>query len=396
MSRTADGTRRATVILMAVVAMASVLAAGCDKLDGRTRNRAGNRLFRDTQFVDSAAEYEKALTEVDDPIIHYNLGVAYSRVFKPGYDKPVLLGKPDEWVCTTIPKVKIVDASVCVKPNDRHYVECDDKNVCPSSFKCEQTKFCALDSATVANMAADHFQTWIKVQPSDDEIKVRLKVAQAELDDAEKNDRKADIGRLKKAVDDLQTKDDTRRLMTQLWLDSDQYPRAIEYWEGLLKDKPNNPDIMGNLAGINLKANDWRKSIEWYLKVADISTETSAKVAAYQFIGNVAWSKLNSKSLSRADSVELADRGIGALQKAAALEPDNPRPIGLMGSIYNFRGMAQGASWASSLDRASMQDLQHTSRVLNLKAKKAQGPTPPKTPVDGTSTNPPGPTKTGG
>jgi len=32
----------------------------------------------------------------------------------------------------------------------------------------------ALDSAALANMAADHFQTWIKVQPSDDEIKTKL------------------------------------------------------------------------------------------------------------------------------------------------------------------------------------------------------------------------------
>ena len=110
----------------------------------------------------------------------------------------------------------------------------------------------------------------------------------------------------------------------------------------------------------------------------------------------MAWSKLNSKTLTREDSVELADRGIGALQHASTLQPDNPKPYGLMGSINNFRGQAQGASWASSIDRANAQDLQHTSHVLNVKAKAAAGATPSPTPAPAAGTNPPPAGKTGG
>ena len=32
------------------------------------------------------AEYEKALKTVDDPIIHYNIALAYSKIFKPGVE----------------------------------------------------------------------------------------------------------------------------------------------------------------------------------------------------------------------------------------------------------------------------------------------------------------------
>ena len=61
------------------------------------------------------------------------------------------------------------------------------------------------------------------------------------------------------------------------------------------------------------------------LKVADGREGPVARRSrAYQFIGNVAWSKLNSKTLTAAESVELADRGIGALQKAAELQPEEP------------------------------------------------------------------------
>jgi hypothetical protein len=141
----------------------------------------------------------------------------------------------------------------------------------------------------------------------------------------------------------------------------------------MLDAKPNDPETMGILAGINLKAGDWRKSIEWYNKVADVTNDPSSKVAAYVFIGNVAWSKLNSRSLIGAEAVELADRGIGALQRAAEVQPKNPRVVGLQASIFNFRSTAHGASWAAAIDRASAQDLLKLSRVLADEAKKAQG-----------------------
>src|SRR5882724_2888588 len=97
MSRFSERARIASVlsvVLVSCVVLGSL--SGCEQLDGRNRTRKGNRLFRETQFIDAAAEYQKALKEVDDPVIHYNLGLAYSKVTKPGFDAPVLLGTKDE------------------------------------------------------------------------------------------------------------------------------------------------------------------------------------------------------------------------------------------------------------------------------------------------------------
>jgi tetratricopeptide (TPR) repeat protein len=347
MSRTADRAWK----LVAVIAVIAT-TAGCTQLDGRNRTRQGNKHFREQRFIDAAAEYEKALKEVQSPIIHYNLGLAYSKVFKPGgeSDKPILLGQKGELICDQVPKVSFVTEQVCIKPGDRRYDPCDAKNVCASSFTCQKVELCQAANGQVADMSAEHFGEWVKAHPDDQQ---------------------------------------TRALMTQVWLDSSQYKKAIEYWENLLAQKPNDPDIMGSLAGINLKAGDWRKSLEWYTKVAEISKDDSAKVAAYQFIGNVAWAKLNSKALTAEESIELADKGIGALQKAAALQPKNPKLVGLQASIYNFRAQAHGASWAASLDRASAQDLQLVSRVLSDEAKKAEGlGTAPAAPAPAAPTQP--------
>lgn len=349
MSRTAD--RALKIVAIAVVFGTIASTAGCTELDGRNRVRQGNKAFREQRFIDAAGEYEKALKAVQSPIIHYNLGLAYSKIFKPGAkaDEKIVLGQKGELVCDTIPNVSYVTSQVCIKPGDRRFDPCDEKNVCASSFKCQKVELCQAENGPLADMSAENFGEWLKANPNDAQ---------------------------------------TRGIMTQVWLDSSQYKKAVDYWENMLAAKKDDPDIMGSLAGINLKAGDWRKSIEWYTKVAEVSKDDSAKVAAYQFIGNVAWAKLNSKALTAAESIELADKGLGALQAAAAIEPKNPKLVGLQASIYNFRAQAHGVSWAAALDRASAQDLQLTSRVLSDEAKKAQGlsvtPPAPEAPAPAT------------
>src|SRR5512138_3109932 len=131
MSRPSDRATHSPFSAVAVVLVAgAVLAAsGCDDLDGRNKNRQANRKFREMQFIDAAADYERALKKVDDPIIHYNLGLTYSKVYRAGSPTPVPLGVKGEMVCESIPNVKMIEARVCLKEGDRHYAECEDPAV---------------------------------------------------------------------------------------------------------------------------------------------------------------------------------------------------------------------------------------------------------------------------
>jgi len=413
-----------------VIALIAVVGAsfGCEDLDGRGHNRKGNRYYRETKFVDAAANYEQAVAKVDETSIHYNLGLAYSKVFKPGLDDVVLLAVKGDPICAAIPEVTYVARRVCLKNDsndeDRGYNKCDDKNICPSSATCTQVELCAKDNASLANLAAKHLTMWIDKQPPDADIKKQVDQLSKELDTLEADKEKAanaiiaaieskdkpaeDEATTRKTALDEQTKslknelEETglkftmRKLMTQLWIDSQQFDRALAYWSEQLQAKPNDPEVMGNLAGINLKAGDYRKSIEWYVKVAETSTDTTQKVTAYSFIGNVAWSKLNSKTLGQTDAVELADLGIGALQHAAALAPKNVSFLRLQSALLNFRALAHGASWAAAIDRASAQDLKGLIDVVSGKAKPPGTPVPPKGPTPPTPPTPPTSPMSGG
>jgi tetratricopeptide (TPR) repeat protein len=402
-----------TVCVMMVAVASSTFRMPDASAQPSMRVSEGNEFFRKAQFIDAAVAYQQALSEVEDPVIHYNLGLTYAKIFKPGSEQRVLLGTKDELVCKVLPRVKLVKAGTCGNDGGRHYAECgggvtssierqiadlsaqvktateqrkkdlqaviNDKRAelgrytCTSSSHCVERTFCSLTSPELANLAAQHFQIWIKAQPSDDDLKKQLSAASLELDAAKKANGKSAISAAQRKVDDLQTKDVTRRQMTLLWADSDQFPKALDYWEDLLNEKPNDPEIMGTLAGINLKAGDWRKSIEWYNKMADVTNDPSSKAATDQFIGNVAWAKLNSRLLVGPEVIEAADRGIGALQRAVELQPKNPRLLGLQAAIFNFRSAAHGASWAAAIDRAAAQDLLKLSRVLSAEGKKSQG-----------------------
>jgi tetratricopeptide (TPR) repeat protein len=422
MSRITDGAKRSFMIAMLVIA--ALFGSACDiqqELEARNGNRRANRLFQSMQFIDAAAEYEQALRQVEKPpltdpnaatrfaVVHYNLGLAYSKMYRPGYEKPILLGEANDPVCGAIPNTKPLEAQVCVKRPDaqdqtdkRRFSECDKPADCSSSFQCKKTKLCTATSAQLADLAAFHLRLWIKAQPSDEalaaelkNVREKIKKAQKEHEDqlaklpqgdeeaktGELQRNKAVMDELNKQVDALTLKDDMRKMMTQAWLDTNQYETALNYWKQELTAKPNDPGIMGNIAGIYLKANDWRSAIQWYHKVAEAEPDPGQKVAALNSIGNVAWSKLNSKTLDIKESIELADYGIGAVQKAAEIQPKLAKLYGLQASILNFRSLTHGASFAASIDRSAAQDLLRHSRVLNEEAKKQQQGQAPAAPA---------------
>lgn len=584
-----------TIVPLLLLGVASV-TAGCKDIEGRNNNRQGNAYYRDSKFIDAAVEYERALKKVEDPVIHYNLGLAYSKMFRG--DELVLVGLKDDPVCQIIPSTVPANRRVCVKQGDRTFNKCDEekkapeltkmgelvqahwkmgsgekrtdavcakiaefqaaadaiaamkmptnvdepeewtewqkdaprlakevaqacvgvdqarkaieeqkkqaeeakkaeaakqaeeekqvaeaaakaakapkkadpkakdagsaagapaadkkeapkpeekkpeekkedpkpdltvfdkaftdlrtnyenlvggKLVCSVEAKCLKVDLCAIQSETIATEATKHLEQWVRVQRPDAEIEKDLVVLRKELQSEEakptptevrdalalmrgelaeaKDPRKSELQQeitklsavptrdeakttqLRKDIDELTRKFDTRNQMTQLWLDSGNYKGALAYWSDMLKADAKNTEFMQMLAGINAKAGEWRVSLDWYNRIADESKKQDDKVAAWASIGNIAWSKLNSKLLSPDDALEISDKGIGALQKAFELDK-SVKLLRQTASLLHFRSVTHGASYAGAVDRATAQDLLRVARVMDEEAKKLQG-----------------------
>src|SRR2546423_11171035 len=95
---------------------------------------------------------------------------------------------------------------------------------------------------------------------------------------------------MKEGLGETRLKFTMRDLMTNLWIDSNQYDAAEKFWDAELKSRPNDFEAMGKLAGISLKAGNCRKAIDWYMKIAETVPEESNKIVAYSSVGNVDWS----------------------------------------------------------------------------------------------------------
>ena len=103
------------------------------------------------RFVDAVTYYQQAIKEVEDPIIHYNLGLTYSKLFKPGFTKPIWLDLEGTFACDKIPSVKIDSKRVCLEGDDKRFQDCKTKADCPTDkYVCEDTKLCYTTSPTLA------------------------------------------------------------------------------------------------------------------------------------------------------------------------------------------------------------------------------------------------------
>ena len=69
MRSTSDRALRLLGLVTLLVATLSTL--GCEQLDGRNRNKKGNRYFREMKFIDAVAEYEKALKLLNEHALRF-------------------------------------------------------------------------------------------------------------------------------------------------------------------------------------------------------------------------------------------------------------------------------------------------------------------------------------
>jgi tetratricopeptide (TPR) repeat protein len=204
----------------------------------------------------------------------------------------------------------------------------------------------------IADKAATHFAKWLEKHPDDEKI---------------------------------------RRLLTGLWIDAGDYPKAIEFWKKEHEKNPQARDVIQLIAGIYLKSGDWRAALEWYEKDVTTAVDVPGKVSAYQSIANLAFNKVFNKRdvIQGLERTEIAEIGLNAAVKGIELDPKSVALWGIAVQLWKNHGLASGAQWALAIDDAEAQVYDQQARVLRAEAKKAQpaggaGGAPPAAPGNGT------------
>jgi tetratricopeptide (TPR) repeat protein len=164
-------------------------------------------------------------------------------------------------------------------------------------------------------------------------------------------------------------------LLTRVWNDSGDYDSALAYWQRELDKEPSNTEIIGILAGINRQAGNHEKAMEWHLRQVEIETDPMAKAGAYKAIGNLMVSRLRGRvhEIRGFERLKIADTGIGMLQKAAALAPDDPDAQTALGFLYGERALAQPTTWAQIAEVAAARHHYKRWSELNKKAQQPAG-----------------------
>ncbi len=274
-------------VLCVVVAVMGLGSAGCDELSARRHIQHGTSLYEDDKYEEAAAEFEAGLKM--DPnlaIGHYNAGLTYYKLFRAGVDTP--------------------------------------------------------ENKGFADKAVEHFQAWLKSNPTDSE---------------------------------------TQEIVSEIWVNNKDYEKALAYWQGEHDAKPKDPGPIKQLASINFKAGRFDETVKWYVAEAEAEPQLADKVLSYLSVGRLAFLKLGDTTNTIGETrIHIADLGIAALQKAADLDPKSIEAENMQGALYNFRALAHGAYWAGATDRAIALHHQSRGRVLRDEAKKAKGQTPPAPP----------------
>lgn len=164
-----------------------------------------------------------------------------------------------------------------------------------------------------------------------------------------------------------------RKLLTEIWVESGQVDKAVAFWEGESQQRPKDTSILEQLADLHYKAGDWRKAIEWLEKAVALADTPEEKASAHSQIGNLCFLKLlnNRDAIQGQERIELADRGIGALQKALALTPKNMQYVSTLASLNQQRALASTSRLGFHIDLAMHQNHMRVFGVLREEAKKA-------------------------
>jgi tetratricopeptide (TPR) repeat protein len=165
--------------------------------------------------------------------------------------------------------------------------------------------------------------------------------------------------------------DDDRgpKFYLQTLLDAGRAQEAIKFLEGQHRKNPRDVKVVSSLGQVASKAGDFKSALKWYEKRAAL---LPGEAKARYLIGTVCWEHLyKNKGVVGAARVQIADRGIAALEQAIELEPATPgESLTYINLLYRERAKGQDDPAVKERDMAKAREY-YEKAVAAMKAGKA-------------------------
>lgn len=159
-------------------------------------------------------------------------------------------------------------------------------------------------------------------------------------------------------------------------LDAAQKPdKAVAFLEGELKKHPGDPALIGQIADLYLKKGDFPNSLRYLEQAATLNPN---KKEAWYTIGVACWARSyhGGMMVSMEERAQVVDRGIEALNKALAIDPEYFDALSYINLTYREKAKVLAAEGkAQEASDAILKAEEYTKKAMDVRKKlmQAQG-----------------------
>ncbi len=156
------------------------------------------------------------------------------------------------------------------------------------------------------------------------------------------------------------------RYYLQVLLDSNRLDEALVFLKAQHKKNPKEVKTVSSLGMVSSKAGRFEEALGWYEKRAAL---LPGEAKAMYLIGTLCWKQLYKNDRAQGQArVQLADRGLAALDNALKIQPDYTEALTYANLLHRERAKGQNDEQAKERDMAKARAYYKRAMAL-IKAK---------------------------